>query len=177
MSALKFNLVDSCGDNVTPGIESKIYAACACDVDVFPPVVGTTTQGDSITLQGDITLLAGKQFFEIDVITDTGEVKHTLVGQKKSRSYRQSLMAKTTGNKNYDEFFNNNRNGCFIFLFKDKDGNMRVIGHPTKGYATFATAEDTSGSNEESAKEWTFEATAAPGNVAYYYNGVIDVTP
>lgn len=177
MSGLKFNLVDSCGNIVTPGIESKLYACCSCDIDTFPPITGTTAQGDSITLNGDITLLAGKQFFEIDIITETGEVKHSLVGQKRSKQYRQSLMGKTVGDKNYDEFFNNNRNACMVVLFKDKDGNMRVIGHPTKGHATFATAEDTSGTNEESPKEWTFEITAAPGNVAYYYTGVIDTTP
>lgn len=175
--SLVFDLVDPCGTNVVPGVEMDLYAVCACDIDTFPDVVGNTAQGDSITLDGDIVLKAGKKFNKIEIISETGEIKHSLVGANRSKSYKQSLVGKTVGNINYDEFFNNNANACFVVIAKPKSGGtMRVIGHPTKGHAMFATAEDTSGSNAETPKEWSFELTASPGNVAYHYNGLIDLT-
>lgn len=178
MSNIKYDVLHDCGDNNTPGVESQIYIACKCDIDdtvAFPAPVAGSTQGTGITITGDIVLKTGKRFFKMDIISDTGEVKNTKVGTYPSTSYKQSFAGKTAPGKNYAEFFNENRNACMIAIVVEKDGAKRLIGHPKKGYATFGNVEEVSGMNSESIKDWTFEVMASPGNVAYYYEGNIDL--
>lgn len=178
MSQIKYDVLHDCGDDITPGVESQIYIACKCDIDdsvAFPEPVAGATQGSGITVTGDITLKAGKRFYKLDIISDSGEVKNTRVGTYPSTSFKQSFAAKTVSGKNYAELFNANRNACMIAIVVEKDGAKRLIGHPKKGYATFASAEEVSGSNSESVKDWTFEIMASPGNAAYYYEGNVDL--
>lgn len=178
MSNIKFDLLHDCGENVTPGVESEIFIVCKCDVDdtvAFPEPTPGATQGSGMRITGDIVLKAGKRFFKVNVVSDTGEVKNTKVGTYPSTSYKQSFAAKTARGKEYAEFFNENRNACMLVIVVEKDGSKRLLGHPKKGYATFGAVEEVTGMNAESTSEWTFELEASPGNVAYYYEGAIDL--
>jgi len=176
MSFLNADVLHDCEDENTPGIEETLYLVCSCDVDVYPDVLATTAPGDSMILDGDIVLKAGKKFIKFKIISDTGEIKNTLVGVRSSKSYVQTMDGKTVNNDViHDEFFNKNRNACVIALFKEKSGALRVMG--TLGSpAYFETAESISGTNNESARDWTFQLKASPGNVAYHYQGLIDLT-
>ena len=176
MSNLQFDVTRDCGVDNTPGIEEILYLACKCDIDVFPAIVGTTNQGDSITLSGDITLLPGKKFWKLEVITSTGEIELEKVGAKTSSAVNQMLKFKTAGGINYDEFFNNNLNGCFIGILVQKDGNRRIFGHPTKGHAYIDTAKYAGGSSNDTERAWDVQMKSEFGKVPYYYTGAIDTT-
>jgi hypothetical protein len=93
-----------------------------------------------------------------------------------SKAYNQTLDFKAYNVGPVEsEFFNKHRNGCFVVVLEQKSGDNRVIG--TKKFpARFASLEDTSGTNNESAKNWTGQLVASPGHVAPFYTGAIDLT-
>jgi hypothetical protein len=169
------DLTMTCGDAITPGIGRKLYAACACDIDVFPPFRTTTAPGDSITLNGDITLETGKKFAEVGLIVDSGEITHPGVGNTGSRAYNNQLVGKIQKTVASDEWFNKNRNACFVFIVPEKDGTIRVLGN--KDIPAMITASEGKGGNtNDSEKVWDFTIMDTIGDVAPVYTGAIDLT-
>jgi len=169
------DLVIECGTSSTPGTKRFLYAVCACDIDVFPPFLATTGVGDSIKLDGDITLLATKKFAKVGLIIDSGEIKHPGVGVIGSRSYNNQLDGKIQKNIASDEWFNKNKNSCFVFVVEQKDGTVRVLGNKDVP-AMITASEGTEGVNNESEKVWNFTVMDTIGSVAPYYEGAIDLT-
>lgn len=175
MSTLLFDLLSECGDNHTPGVETTIYLACECDILApFPQPPTTGTQGATMIIADDILLKPLKSWKKMKVIIDSGEIKNE---KKGSGSYDQSFDFKTVTDENYDEWFNMNGGACLIALVPQKDGKVRLIGHPTKGPAKLLNAASTGGTTTETNAEWTATLQASPGNVAYYYTGEIDLDP
>jgi hypothetical protein len=168
------DLAVECGTKVTPGTKRVLYAVCACDIDVFPAMLATTGVGDSITLAGDITLVVGKKFAQVGVITDSGEVSHPGVGAVSSRAFNNQFVGKIQKNIASDEWFNKNRGGCFVFVIPQKDGTTRVLGNKDVP-AMITSSEGKEGTNNESEKVWDFTVLDTIGDVAPYYNGVIDL--
>jgi hypothetical protein len=169
------DLAVACGTKITPGTKRVIYAVCACDIDVFPPFLATTGAGDSITLDGNITLTAGKKFAQVGLITDSGEITHPGVGAQSSRAYNNQLVGKIQKTIESDEWFNKNRNGCFVFVVPQKDGTTRVLGNKDVP-AMITASEGKEGTNNESEKVWDFTIMDTVGDVAPYYEGTIDLT-
>lgn len=169
------NLTDECGTVIKPGLTRKLYAVCACDIDVFPGFLATTGAGDSITLDGNITLLTGKKFAEVGIVTDSGEIVHQGVGVVGSRSYNNQLTGKIRKTVAADEWFNKNRNACFVFIVPEKDGTMRVLGNKDVP-AMITASEGKTGSGPESEKIWDFTILDTVGEVAPVYTGTIDLT-
>lgn len=170
------NLVDTCGDIITPGMTAKVWAVCACDIDVFPGFLATTNPGDSITLDGDIVLKANKYFAQIDVVTESGEVKHTQVGSSGSENYVNTYDFKTRKTVAADEWFNKHRGACFVFIVEEKTGAKRVLGTPSVP-AKMVSSEGTTGMNNEGEKIWTAQIKDTVGEVAPVYTGAIDIDP
>lgn len=168
------DLAVECGTKITPGTKRIVYAVCACDIDVFPPFLATTGVGDSITLNGNITLAVGKKFAQVGLITDSGEITHPGVGAVSSRAYNNQLVGKIQKTIASDEWFNKHRNGCFVFVVPQKDGTTRVLGNKDVP-AMITASEGKEGTNNESEKVWDFTIMDTVGDVAPYYTGTIDL--
>jgi hypothetical protein len=169
------DLASVCGEKNPTGIKVKLHAVCKDDILTWPAKKVTTGTGDSITFDGDIVLKAGKKFATIDVIADTGEVTHTAVGTRGSKSMVNKLDFKVVKSIASDEWFNDNLNSCLVVLVTEKTGKVRVLGSPDVP-AELLAAEGKTGMTLESEKSWIASINDSTGEVAPYYEGAIDLT-
>lgn len=170
------DLTFECGQGLIPGATAKLYMVCACDIDTFPGYLTTTGTGDSITLDGNIVLKANKKFAAVDVVVDSVDLTHTLVGVRTSKNYTNKIDGKAAKTKAADEWFEKNKNACIVCILEEKDGAKRVIG-TDKIPAFLDTAEGKIGTSNESEKSWIFSIMDSTGKVAPYYTGTIDLDP
>lgn len=167
--------IHNCGDKNPAGIQTRLYLVCACDIDVWPDRLATTGLGDSITLDGDITLKATKVWAEFDIITKTGEVKNTAIGPDGSKSFEQTLdFKKANIGVGVEEWFNDNINMCAIAVFVDKLGVKRVMGAPGSP-VKFESTEGTLGMGPDTGREWTGQLKAHTGEVTLVYTGLLPI--
>lgn len=169
------DLVSNCGDIVTPGFSITINAVCPCDVETWPDFKTTTGAGDSITFDGDIVLKAGKKFATITAISDTVGLNENPVGVIGSKAIQNEFNFKIMKSKAADEWVNQHLNGCFVFIVKSKDGEMRVIGSPDVP-AMADTMTGVNGVQLSDEKNWAIKIMDNTGRVAPYYDGEIDLT-
>jgi hypothetical protein len=177
MTLIIDNLAGSgCGSaTVLPGTEASLYVTCACNVDTWPTYLTTTGVGDSITLDGNIVLLAGMFFAKIDIIVDTGEIEHNKVGPRGNKNFTNKLSFKVVKNKASDEWFDKNPNACIIGIIAQKDGQKRVFGTPGVP-ASIDEATGKGGMANDSEATWAAVISDTTGRVNPYYTGTIDVT-
>lgn len=163
-----------CGEKIIPGIKTKMYLVCACDIEFFPLRLTTTNVGDKITLDGDIILKPGVFFAEIDIIAETGIVKHPAVGSNNAKNFNNTFDFKVQKDIASDEWFDGHINGCFVGIVIEKDGTMRVFGEPLIP-ARIESAEGSTGDDTSSEKSWVAQIMDKTGRVAPVYTGVIDL--
>lgn len=170
-----FDLVQTCGGTNLPGVKVPTYWVATSDIDTFPGYLITTDQGDSVKLDGDIVLIALAKFKQINVLTDSGEVKDTMVGNVGSKAFESTfdaMIPKTDPSSG--EFFEKNANECLIVIVCDKNGFNRVFGNVDVP-AKLETAEGAGGKTTGDDNGWTFQLKSTIGRIAPYYDGVIDV--
>lgn len=169
------NLTDQCFVETIPGFTAKIFAVCSCDIETWPALKTTTGTGDKITLNGDIVLKTGKKFAEIALIPDSGKLTETEVGVVGSMNFQAVFEAKIAKNIASDEWMALTKNGCWVFIVKDKDGNSRVLG-TNEIPATRTATVGNNGPDLASEKTWTVTITDNTGKIPPYYEGEIDLT-
>lgn len=175
MDILDLNI--SCGETVIPGTRAKLYVCCECDIETFPDYVSPVVNPeDAITLDGDIVLKPNKKFAELDIILDSGQIKHELVGTRGSKNYNNTLDFKILKTPVADAWFDRHPNACLIGIVKQKDGTQRVFGAPEIP-AFIETATGDGGNTNDSEAAWTAQIKDSTGKIAPIYNGVIDLTP
>lgn len=171
------DLVTGCGSANPPGIEVRLYITHKDNIDVFPErkAASATIAGESAKLDGDITLLPNKKWSIFDIVTDTGEVKDTLVGSAGSKAWESLLegVIPTTGPE-VIEWFECNANGCLVVLAKEKSGVVRVLGSKLVP-AILESAEATTGKTTGDTHGVTLTIKSTTGLMASVYEGVIDL--
>jgi hypothetical protein len=169
------DIINECGSRNLPGLKVPTYWVPKKDIDTFPGYLATTEPGDSVTLDGDIVLGASKKFFRVDVVTDSGEVKDTQVGEIGSAHFESTFdfMVPKTDPKQI-EFMKNAAYGCWVVLVKDKMNNLRVFGDPEIP-AKVVSSESTTGKNSGSSRGLTMQLKSTIGEPAPFYTGAIDI--
>jgi len=174
---MDFDTLADCDVKRTPGVETDSYWVCACDVVApFPQPPTSGPQGATMVITDDIILKPLKAWKKIRIIINSGELKN----EQKNSGFDQMFDFKTVTDENYDEWFNehgSNPNPCMLVIVPQKDGKNRLMGHPTKGPVALINAKSTQGLGTDTNAEWTGTLQASPGNVAYYYEGDIDLDP
>lgn len=166
-----------CGTPNIPGVRTRLYLVCECDVETWPDLLATTNPGDSIALDGDIELKVDKYWAQFDIVSQTGEIKNTMIGPRGSKSYQQTFdFQKASILDEVDEWFNKYANMCAIAVIVDNMGIKRVMGIPGCP-VDIATAEGTSGMGPDSGRIWTSQLYAHTGKVALTYEGDLPVAP
>lgn len=171
------DLVGQYGVKTISGHKVKLYAVCACDIETWPAYKTTTGVGDSITLDGDIVLKAGKKWAVLETIVDTGKLTETEVGEVGSQVIQSMYELKFPKTIASDEWVSKTPNVCTVLLIEDKDGKKRLIG--SKDVPAIRTAAvGVNGALLTDAKNWAFTYTANTGDVAPYYesDAAIDLT-
>ena len=166
-----------CGTPNIPGVRTRVFLVCECDVETWPDRLATTAPGDAITLDGDIVLKTGKFWSRFDIISQTGEIKNTMIGVRGSKSYQQTFdFQKANITDEVDDWFNTHANMCAIAVVEDNMGIKRVMGKPGCP-VDIATAEGTSGMGPDSGRIWTSQLYAHTGEVALTYTGELPIAP
>lgn len=166
-----------CGTVIIPGTRTKLYLVCSCDVAVWPDFkpVDPASPGDGITLDGDIVLKPGKKWAVIDIISDTGNIKNTMVGQKGGKNFTNSLDYKLMKTIGADEWAQLHANGCFVGMIASKNGTLRVFGAPDMP-AWIESAAGDGGLANDSEAAWTFQIMDNTGGVCPVYQGSLDIS-
>jgi len=126
--------IDFCADQENPaGISPvEIYAARVIDFETIikPAALGVAT---TLELAGSIVdphaFPAGKGFFKINILPDTGSVETTNEGEKGSKTNTNVFSGTLPGNSARNiGFIRKYQNVGMIFLVKQINGEIRQIG-------------------------------------------------
>jgi len=170
------DLTSGCGDLNPPGLAVRLYVVHKDDIDTFPLRKITTGPGDSVTLDGDIVLVAGKKWAIVDIVSNSGKVIDTLVGAAGAKAFESTLdgIIPTT-DAVVLEWMECNANGCLVILAKEKSGQIRVLGSKDLP-AILETATIDTGAATGDTRGATIQIKADTGKTAPIYEGAIDLT-
>jgi len=177
------NKTDSCGKNRAAGVKTRMYAVPVAEIDEFPILKTTTGAGDTLTYDGDITLVSttGLGYFRsIDIITDTGEVMSDFVGDQGGKAWKNSfkffLAGTAVENREWAHKFSNT---CSVVLVasREKPDTYMVLGSPTDPVIFDEVKMSTKNKVGEGAPGFAFALRDPSGNPVYEYAGAVDVTP
>lgn len=169
-------LIDNCGVDNVQGTQIPVLAVCRQDIDTWPAVVGSGTAGGTISITGDIVLAAGKAFKSMDMLIQTGELKHVGIGPNGSMGMETSaeFELRNTGAVAAEAAIAT-INSMGVFVFSQNDGTKRVIG--TKDSPAIVTAiEGTEGKDGTQSKTFKITVKTSNNKLAPYYSGALDVT-
>jgi hypothetical protein len=171
--ALK-SLRRDCTTRATPGLKTTLTVVAINDIDVWPSLLTTSGAGDNVTLDGDIELKVDKEFYEVEIDSDTGEGDFLFEGQNGSGGWENKIMGEISGNSAAVAGFAKCINSpCgFVMLAKAKNGTIRVIGSPDEP-AFFTRWNEKTGKLIKDKAHHAFEALATQADPPYYYEGTI----
>lgn len=169
------NLVN--GENMG-GIAQIVYFAKWEDVDAWPskPSDPATLEANG-ALTGDITMKAGKRFYELYITDDTGEFEIEPVGDKDGKSFVLHLRLFHPGlNENILGFINYAKNNNMAFVVPDNNGAKFIMGDAIRP-ATFESGANGMGTQGETAGRRGIgaEFTYKTSNI-YQYKGSVPLT-
>lgn len=149
-----------------PGGISKIYYALKEDVATFPTLADpetATTLASLVEYDDAITMKTGKQFQPLYCTLETGELKVQMVGPRDGHGFESSGMGSFPGNtSDYLGLVAYGANTEMIFLVKEKNGKVRVVGD-LDNPAEIDTVDNTSGVkiSDARASKFTFKASSS----------------
>ena len=170
------------GADNSPGISINIAFALVDDlIEVPTPVLGDTlgmgTVSDLVTITTDAVTKAGKQFYKMRGVVETGKVETNLVGEKKSKSFEDMVEMFIPGNSpEVLGAITRVRNANLIVWVQDRDGEIRQIG--TAGFpAQLNSSTGGSGDARVSQKGFTVTFESVDRIPAPHFQGDFNETP
>lgn len=154
------------------GTFSLIYLICKDNIENFPNRLASNAVGDSISLDGNITLKSGKKFAKVLIVVDSGEMVNTVYGYRSAKAIGNVFNCFLMKGIISDEWVNDNINTEFVAIIREKIGVYRVIGDISKP-AHISASEGKSGSTLDTSKYWILTISDSTGQVAPYYTGFI----
>jgi hypothetical protein len=165
----------NCGTRNNPGTKNFMYLVCPEDIDVFPAMKTTTGTGDSITVDGNIVLKAGKAWAKVEIIPNTGRIKHDGVGVITSKAFNNMYEFKLPTDIASDEWAEQHQNACLVAAVPQKNGRFRLLGNIEIPASIESATADRGASNADESS-WAFQIMDEVGAVAPYYDGTFDLT-
>lgn len=170
------------GADNTSGIAQKIYVAKLSDIETLPKPVVDDSASDSgtvdqlVTISSDIVMKAGKSFKELYVTLETGKVDDAVQGELDGKSFRSSISFFHPGTSAEQlGFAQYVKNGNFVVLVPELDGNVRVIGHEAYPAKIENIAITTGGATTER-KGGTYTAYSVRKGPAPIFTGQVKVS-
>ncbi|WP_372472619.1 hypothetical protein AB4865_07295 [Capnocytophaga sp. ARDL2] len=144
------NLEHCPNDEINAGIATELfYVPCAFIATMAKPTVGST-YASRVTIPADgITLKSGKKWKKIDIQTEEGELKSTLVGNTGNKKSKTELDFLIPGMRTEVlGFVDAYKNTPCVFAVKDANSKLFVLGNKDLG-ARLESAEGTTGKKIE----------------------------
>lgn len=161
------------------GIAQICYYCAWDDVLTFPTVPSSpATIEENGVLTGSVAMKPGKQMYSIYITDDAGEFEIEPVGEKDGKSFVTHLRLFNPGlKKKILGFMNWAKNENLVFIVKDNDGQLYLMGDATRP-ATYEGAPNGSGTSMETAgrRGISMEFVYKTANL-YAYEGDIPLTP
>lgn len=127
------SLSRDCSTPNPPGVKALVYAVLASEIATFPSVLQTTNPGDTVTLDGDITLEPGAEWAAIEFQTKNGKLRSAKTGERGAGGgfdniFEGFLPGMTAVEIEAVSFMNS---PCgYVYLVQQKNNVIRVIGNP-----------------------------------------------
>lgn len=151
--------------------EVGIYYALHAQATTVPMPLKRTDPGytyeKGVTVTEDIVWQAGKGFSKIDVLVDTGEIKHETPGNKGNKKIKQlfDFFVPNTAKKTLG-LVKTHLNTPMIFMVTDKDGSKRQLGDAhNPAYISENTGTSGKTGEDERGVQFTIETY---GTIIYY---------
>lgn len=124
------DLLHSDGEENIGGTAQEHYIAPWDKVTQWPTVVGTSTLGDGVTLEGSWGFASGECFTKLYSTLDTGEVQDKMVGESDGKSYESTFELFYPGSKAeaLDLISRMKNRGC-VLIAREATGKKRVLGN------------------------------------------------
>jgi len=157
------------------------YADLNLDIDAdnfpnLPNLQSAQNFTDLAVIDKDIPLKDGRRWKELYVTEDTGAVRSEMVGEMDGKSFEHYLDFFYPGNKeealSFAAYINN---GHFLFIAKDAEGKMRLVGNP-QFPAQVDSNELTTGQSTSDRKGMTVTVKAKGNSPAPIYKGNLILT-
>ena len=177
MAIIPSDILWTDGQDNDAGLASELYYAPLADVATFPAVIAVPTNFDEkVTVSSDFVMQSGKQFFQIYGTLEKGSVISTLVGERDGKSFENMAKFVHPGNKPYLlGFLEYLKNTNLVFIVKELDGQMRIIGSEDLP-AKIDAAESTTGEAVADLKHIEITVKSI-GRIAPVYTGTVPLTP
>jgi hypothetical protein len=163
-----------CAQVIQPGVQITTYWAYEKEIDTMPALKTTTGAGDTMEYDGNITLKEDAEWKEVTLHTKTGEVENEKVGENGIGGWVNRAMGQIAGNSSAAaEFAACATSACgVVLLFKQNDGQTRVIGAKGKPAVVKEWKENTGKTSTDFAGH-TFSFEADNAKPAYFYGGTV----
>lgn len=172
------------GSNNTGGVQQEIFWALFSDIAFFPPLIQPDPTGngaitDLCTINENFIMNSGKRFQSMYVTLEKGRIKSQLQGELDCKSFMNEANFFLPGTSPLAlGFATLAKNGSFVFLIPEVDGQLRVLG--TKGYPAKLKAADTD-TGEKTADPkgtpFTFQSAGSTPSPIYTGQVISDLYP
>ena len=124
------NITRSSGTDNKAGISRTIYFALAEDVQTWPTLPsGPATYQDLVKNDGAFAMKTGKQFWKFEATVRRSKLTFESAGERGSKSVINRLeVIRATMDDDIFGFFESHKNDDLIFIVKDHEDNLRVLG-------------------------------------------------
>lgn len=127
------SLSRDCSLSNPPGVKALVYAVLATDIDTFPALKSTTDPGDSVTLDGNITLKAGKEWAALQFQVKNNKLRSSKTGERGAGGGFDNIFEGfLPGMRAVEmEAINLLNAPCgYVFAVTQKNNEVRIIGSP-----------------------------------------------
>jgi hypothetical protein len=172
------NLIKQCGNGQVPGVKQRWYYAIKGDITTFATATGGSNYGDDKVLDQAFTLAAGKKWFEIDVLVNSGDVVDTIVGETGGRGVENGIPFFVPDYAKEQRKFLDDMvtyDGCLIFMVPSKAGQLSVVGD-LENPCFVETGVGGVGGAETTKVGVALRLKAATGKSCPIYTGAVDLT-
>lgn len=128
-----FDIIKPAGRSNTSGMFPTFYAARKEDVLTFPTKKADPEipgdPGDTVVYTSPYVMKTGKKFVKIEIELGNAEVKHSIIGGRGGKTFKNTLEAFVPSNsKEVLELISIIRNDDLILIGRDRTGTLRVVG-------------------------------------------------
>lgn len=168
------SLIHCKGETVLPGIRPRVWWIPKSQIIAWPTLDKPSDEGATMesiaTYKGDFTLVADAKWLAIDILDTASNVTSASQGEKRSKTFINTLTMKYAGNNEKATGFArmvNSDDG--VFVYQQRDGKFRVIGNEM--FETNTNPGQDSGMAVTDASGTTMETTVTDVCPAPFYPG------
>jgi len=162
------------GEDNMGGVQRQAYFCPIDDISELPGYKSTpATLAEYAEVEGDFTMAAGKNFWEITIEEKTGKVDDAAIEGEGNNSVESTFEFFLPGNRaQHLGFIRKVLNTKGVWIVPEADGNYRILGIKP-GVPAITTTSGTTGTNSDGSKGTTFTVKSVQNGPAPIYDGSI----